>query len=167
MVRTIPKFVPVMFLLLAASCASTPKAENTAKTGYDPQANAVQVTVADTMPVRAAELVSPTGQVIAAPGIDTQRQAYSGGSSAVTPSIGLGLGGIFGGRHSAFGTSLGVGLGGGSPASDYPIEVISSAAIPVPDPAAYRQDWKNYRIRVQVGDPPTSRVVTIRAPAPG
>ena len=43
--------------------------------------------------------------------------------------------------------------------------MVSTAAIPLPDPNAYRTDWQQYRIRLGFGVPP-GQVETRDIPAP-
>jgi len=48
--------------------------------------------------------------------------------------------------------------------------IASSASIPLPDPVEYRQDWRNYRIRLSFGDAPDeveTREVDAPEPPPG
>lgn len=45
------------------------------------------------------------------------------------------------------------------------LATVSTAEIPLPDPAAYRRDWPQYRIRLTFGTPP-GEVETREIPAP-
>jgi hypothetical protein len=45
------------------------------------------------------------------------------------------------------------------------LAMVSRADLPLPDPVAYRRDWRNWRIRLTFGTPP-GEVSTIEIPAP-
>ena len=45
--------------------------------------------------------------------------------------------------------------------------MVSRAEIPLPDPVAYRRDWRDWRIRLTFGTPPSDVTTTeIAAPEP-
>ena len=46
------------------------------------------------------------------------------------------------------------------------LAIVSNATIQLPDPVAYRRDWRQYRIRLRFGDPPQVETREIAAPAP-
>ena len=45
------------------------------------------------------------------------------------------------------------------------LAIVSRADIPLPDPVAYRRDWRNWRIRLAFGTPP-GELQTLEIPAP-
>jgi hypothetical protein len=148
-------------LLIVSGCTSASPAGPQTRADFIPNSNVIQVVINDPRPVRSVQLISPNGEVIPANGINSQRTVYPGYSPS--PSVGLGIGGFSGGRSSAFGSGIGFGfpLGGGEPAA---VQSVTTAAIPVPDLAAYSQNWQGYRIEALIGDPPT--VLTLGAPPP-
>jgi hypothetical protein len=152
---------PSIALILAA-CAATPPPPpppGTAQalfTGPD----TIQVTASDYIPARTVTLIGPSGEVQAA-SIDT---ASSSGYAAAPSggSLGIGVGGGGGGTFGGIG--LGLPLGGTAPA--YPVTAISTALIRVPAEPPYAQVWRDSQIRIQFGDPPNVKYISIPAPPP-
>lgn len=155
------QWLPGVALILAA-CAgsgSAPPPPGTAQaffTGPD----TIQVTASDYVPARAVTLVGPHGEVPAV-SIDTTRDSgYAAAPSG--GSLGLGLGG--GSRGTFGGIGLGFPLGGAAPA--YPVTAVSTALIRVPADPPYAQVWRDSQIRIQFGDPPNVKYISIPAPPP-
>src|SRR6266851_2520214 len=72
-------------------------------------------------------------------------------------------------RGGGGGTFGGIGLGfpligGGAPA--YPATALSTALIRVPAEPPYAQVWRQSQIRIQFGDPPGVKYISIPAPPP-
>jgi hypothetical protein len=127
-------------------------------------ANQIEVTAVDRLALRAAELVAPDGHATPAATITAnpaptqvfsqEAQAYANpglgypagtiGSNALTPNV----------------------VGGAPETRSKLLAIVSTASIPLPDPAAYRRDWQGYRIRLRLGDPPEVQTREIAAPAP-
>jgi hypothetical protein len=45
-------------------------------------------------------------------------------------------------------------------------QIKSTALIRLTDPASYAKDWRLWRIRLQIGDPPHATIVELPAPEP-
>lgn len=152
---------PFIALILAACAESPPPPPppGTAQaffTGPD----TIQVTASDYVPARAVTLTGPSGEVQAV-SIDTARSSgYAAAPSG--GSLGIGLGGGGGGTFGGIG--LGLPLGGTAPA--YPVTAVSTALIRVPTEPPYAQVWRDSQIRVQFGDPPNVKYISIPAPPP-
>jgi hypothetical protein len=152
-------------LLVLAACSgdedrgiSNPVAARFAAEGGD----RIEVTVADPQPVETAELVAPDGAATAAYQIDRSKTVEEDGRAS--PSVGVG---VFGGSSGHIGTSVGIGIpifGNGAP--EDPV-IDSRALIRVPDMAAYRARWTEYRLRLHLGTTDTNRrIMEIPAPRP-
>ncbi len=69
-----------------------------------------------------------------------------------------------GGGGPSAGSALGFPLGGTAPA--YPVMAISTAPIRVPATPVYAEVWHDSQIRIQFGDPPNVKFISIPAPPP-
>jgi hypothetical protein len=122
----------------------------------------IEVTVADPQPVETAELVAPDGAATEAYQIDRSKTVEEDGRAS--PSVGVG---VFGGSSGHIGTSIGIGIpifGSGAP--EDPV-IDSRVLIRVPDMAAYRASWQDYRLRLHLGTTDTNRrIMEIPAPRP-
>jgi hypothetical protein len=168
--------IAVLLVLGLASCAEYGDAgqgPDTAVARFVPggEVTVVQVTVSDTRPVRAAELDGPDGKVVPAYSIESNPASVYG-RPAFRPSIGMGGGGGFGGGNSSFGGGLGFAMplngadvapGSVSLSSG---QIQSTALIRLPDPQDYRKTWRDWRVQIQLGDPPEVKFITFQAPAP-
>ncbi len=129
----------------------------------------LQVQVTDREPVTKAELASPDGRIFLAHQIDRERLTRQGGSYG-QPSMGVGVG-VGGGSGGDVGTGVGVGfgfpfvIGGGGDGYRAP-RVASTALIHVPDMAAYRAQWQQWKVRVYIGEGASQRVIEVAAPQP-
>lgn len=126
----------------------------------------IDVKASNRQPLASAELVDPTGRVLAsAPG---QLEPQMPAGYPFGPSVGVG---VFGGSGGSFGTGVGVGfpLSGYGTATVPPGEFVRSRAyVLVPDIAAYRQIWQQSLVRLKFGTAPGDLTVAdIPAPAPG
>lgn len=120
----------------------------------------ILVTVNDRRALRAAELVGPGGAVIAADSVDANRiAAYRQPLSRQSIGVGVGgtgvaqpLGGLgsFAAGSQTFGAS----------------QIYSTAEIRLPDPDSYARDWRLWRVRLRIGDPPDPTTLTLPAPQP-
>ena len=125
-------------------------------------ADTIAIDAIEHLPLRAAVLVAPDGSAIAATGIDVAdsprvatgqwtagdpwRNALSGGGSAPALMPNSGAGAALQGQQQLLAN-------------------VSTAEIALPDPVAYRRDWRRYRIRLTFGTPP-GEVETREIPAP-
>jgi len=120
----------------------------------------IRVTVNDRQALRAAELLGPSGTVIAAESVDVNqpteyqppfsRQPIDGGIGGVAA---LPLAGL---SNFAAAGSQTVSAG----------EIHSTALIRLVDPASYTRDWRLWRIRLRIGDPPHVNIVNLPSPQP-
>jgi hypothetical protein len=168
--------------LALTACADQGAAPNAAGQGPDTavarfvghdEVTVVQVTVSDYRPMRSAELLGPGGVVIRAYSIDTNR-AVAAEQPLFRPPLGAGGGFVagFGGGGGSFSTGLGIALplGGNyaAPGSQVAVsgQVQSTALIRLDDPQDYRRTWRDWKLRVQLGDPPNAGFVFLPAPQP-
>jgi hypothetical protein len=135
------------------------------------EVSVVQVTVSDRRAVRGVELAGPGGQVVPAYSIDTNFDVtYQ--EPFFRPSIGMGGGGTFGGGYSTYGSGVAVTvpLGQATPAPGSQTvrtgQIQSTALIRLPDPQDYGKTWPEWKVRIQLGDPPDVSFVTLAAPQP-
>jgi len=146
--------------------AGTP--ENPVVTSFsESETDTLIVQVTDRQPLIQAELASPDGQIFTAHQIDRERLSRGGGGYYYDqPTVGVGVGGSSGGNVGV-GTGIGIGfpLGGGSSAPRDP-RVESTAKIRVPDMAAYRGRWQQWKVRVTLGEGGSRRVIEVAAPPP-
>jgi hypothetical protein len=128
----------------------------------------IEVDAIDRLPLRKAELVAPDGRVtpasylnvVPSPGTTLDREF------ATSPYAGnaFGYGNI---------TANLVAPGGavGAPQQRVALlAMVSTASILLPDPVEYRRDWRDYRIRLDFGDPPgavETRELAAPEPPPG
>lgn len=142
-------------LLLAACEGAAPQAPADEIRAYFPAGGVVdtiEVDALERLPLRRAELVAPDGRTVPAASISA-RPAPTGYFSQQLPA-GPYAGGGFG--VPAIGTNpLSPAVVGAAPqTATRTLAILSSASISLPDPVAYRLDWRKYRIRLQFGAPP-------------
>ena len=115
-------------------------------------ADTIRVEAIERLPLRAAVLVSPDGTTIPAGNIDVAdsprfatgqwvagdpwRNALAGGGSAAALTM----------QQAQAGAAL--------QGQQQLLAAVSTAEIALPDPVAYRRDWRRYRIRLTFGTPP-------------
>jgi hypothetical protein len=170
---------PILILIsafLTVACSNQPATNTPAGTPANPvvtsfsesEKDTLDVQVTDRQPVTQAELTSPDGKVFIAHQIDRERLTRYGGSYGPTVGVGVGGGSWNGG---GFGVGTGVGFGfplGGGGSYDGPRDggVASTARIRVPDMAAYRAHWQQWKVRVTLGEGAAKRVIEVGAPPP-
>jgi hypothetical protein len=160
-------FAALLCLPLLAGCSSGSVAEGGAPNvlaRFPPNgaADIVQVTVTDRLPARSIELVGPGGMVQPAYAINSEtapRGDYGGG-----PSFGLGVGG--GSRGFSSGVGIGLPFGSIGSGSSSAGATVSNGYVRLPDRGFYLQTWRDWRVRVRLGDPPGDRVIEVEAPPP-
>jgi hypothetical protein len=126
----------------------------------------IEVDAVNRLPLRNAELVAPDGQATPASylNVNPSPSITSYEELPNDPYAGLGVG------NTAPGVSLPAVTGGAPQQRATLLAMISSASIPLPDPAEYRRNWRNYRIRLSFGDAPNgveTREVDAPALPPG
>jgi hypothetical protein len=131
----------------------------------------VKVQVTDPQPVTRVELAAPDGRIYLAQQIDREQLTRQGGGYYGQPTVGVGVGGGSGGCCWN-GSGVGVGLGFGFPlgdarqTDDYPVGVVSTALVHVPDMATYRAQWQQWKVRIYLGEGGNERIVEVAAPQP-
>jgi hypothetical protein len=169
--RVLPVLLPLVLLAACDGGAALPAAPadpgNQVRASF-PKGGLVDTIVIDAverLPLRAADLVSADGgttpasyiNVTAAPSVatgqlvagDPWQNALAGRGSAATLTVPN--------------AQAGAALAGEAQL----LATVSSADIPLPDPVAYRRDWRKYRIRLTFGTPPGEiETREIAAPAP-
>lgn len=165
-------------LLALAACSTAGggggagQAPDTAVARFVPggEVTVIEVTVSDRRPLRGADLLGPENVVIPAYSIDAQLATQAVGAAA--PGVmGLGVGAGFGGGHGEFGSGVGLAftLGGyGAPGTQLVStgQIQSTALIRLPRPENYRQTWRDWKVRLRIGDPPNVTFLTLAAPQP-
>jgi alkylation response protein AidB-like acyl-CoA dehydrogenase len=159
-----PRHMPVGLVLLLAGCSTGSPTGPPTHADYivSPAGAYLQVVINDPNPVQKVRLVSPAGDVTYATRINAGRSAYS--SFAGGPGVlGLSIGGFGFGHGGGGGGSLSLSgpAGGGEP--DF--HVITTASIPLTDINAYHENWRNYRIEVELGTQ-MPQFLTLTAPQP-
>lgn len=153
--RLLPLLVP-MALLAACADSDAPPPKGPAPqlhAAFLPHgiADTIVVEAVERLPLRAAELVAPDGTTTPASDVGV----------AAAPSVATGqwvagnpwLDALSGGPPAAVATAN----GNPQPAlrgTEQLLATVSTADLPLPDPAAYRRDWAHYRIRLSFGTPP-------------
>ena len=115
-------------------------------------ADTIAVEAVDRLALRAADLVAPSGTVVAAGTIDVAASPRfaTGQSVAGDPWRGALLGG-----GSAAVLAMPDGYAGAALYSQQQLlATVSIAEIALPDPVAYRRDWARYRLRLTFGTAP-------------
>jgi hypothetical protein len=173
---------PILILIsafLMAGCANNHGAAAQRGTPANPvvtsfsesEQDTVKVQVTDPQPVTRVELAAPDGRILLAHQMDRERLIRQGGSYYGQPTVGFGVGGGSGGCCWS-GSGVGVGLGFGFPlgdarqTDDRPAGVISTALVRVPDMAAYRAQWQQWKVRIYLGEGANERMVEVAAPPP-
>lgn len=162
-----PKFaIPLIAIFLSlAACTSGGQSSSAVLTpisANDP--SRIDLTVRDSLPVADARLIDPQGNVTTATRIDRDRINYRRGGG-VEPGMGVG---VAGGSNS--GVSTGVGLGvtiplfSGGDTDDSFTE--SRASFRIPDMAAYRKSWQQWKVQVDLDNGSSHRSLELAAPAP-
>ncbi|MDY0881871.1 hypothetical protein ACFPL7_19990 [Dongia soli] len=161
-----PKFaIPLIAIFLSlAACTSGGQSSSVVSPISANDPSRIDLTVRDPLPVADARLVDPQGNATTAVRIDRNRVNYRRGSG-VQPGIGAGAAG-----GSSSGVTAGVGLGvtiplfsGGD--SDNTVTE-SRASFRIPDLAAYRKTWQQWKIQVDLSDGSSERSMELQAPAP-
>lgn len=164
----------LLLLLTLAGCAGDPAARDVLaagppaataqlRVGFGGLVDTIEVAAIERLPLRAAALVGPDGGATAARTIDTRDnpRLATGQWAASNPWQDP----VTGNNALAALTLRNPQAGAALRSQEQLLAVASTAEIVLPDPAAYRRDWQNYRIRLTFGAPP-GEVETRDIPAP-
>ncbi len=128
----------------------------------------IAIDAIDRLPLRAAELVAPDGATTPAGNIDV--------TASPTFATGQWVAGdpwrnaLAGGGSAAALTMPNAQAGAALQGQQQLLATVSTAEIALPDPVAYRRDWRKYRIRLTFGTPPgeiETREIAAPEPPPG
>lgn len=155
-------------LLLLTACGSgglPPLPADQVSASFPPHglANVIVLDALTRLPLRRAELVAPDGKTIASGPIEVSPVP---GAISYQNLAGHPYGGNFAGIGQPE-VVLPTAAGAAPQTESRLLEMHATAAIALPDPVAYRRDWRDYRIRLVFGTPPApveSR--TLPAPPP-
>lgn len=124
----------------------------------------IEVTIRDPLPAARVFLIDPSGQQVAAHDIQRDRRVYQS-DGGPRPSVGVGVGGGSSGHVSS-----GIGIGfpifssGGSNQTSSVID--STAKVRISNPTLYRTTWQSWKLRVELDDGVTKRVIETLPPKP-
>jgi len=157
----------ILTIVLLAACADdglSPLASDQVRVRFPAGSvvDVIEVDAVNRLPLRKAELVSPASYLNVNP--SPSITSYQGMPNGPYAGDALGVGNI------APGMPLPAVTGGAPQQRATFLVIVSSASIPLPDPVEYRQDWRNYRIRLSFGDAPDeveTREVDAPEPPPG
>jgi len=146
-IRTAHRWASLALLLLMAACAAPPVPADLAPRFGEVKAhfikgqdvNVIEVRALDAVAIRGAVLIMPGGARVPAEQINADRSP----SLPQGPINGIGL-------NTTDTTLVG--------------QVASAALIRLPDPPAYREQWKQAVIDVTLGDGPSRRTERLAAP---
>ena len=167
--RVLPLLLP---LLLIAGCdsgdAPLPNGPSEQVRARFPQGGVIDtiaVDAIDRLPLRAADLVAADGKTTSASNIAV--------TASPTFATGQWVAGdpwqsaLAGGGPSAALAMPNAQAGAALQGREQLLATVSAAEIALPDPVAYRRDWRKYRIRLTFGTPPgESETRVIAAPEP-
>ena len=115
-------------------------------------ADTIVVEALESLPLRAAQLVAPNGAITAASNIDVDAAPrfatgqWAAGDPWRTSLTSNGGPSVLTLQHGEAGAAL--------RSREEVLATVSTADIPLPDPVAYRRDWRHYRVRLSFGTPP-------------
>jgi hypothetical protein len=124
----------------------------------------IEVSVRDPLPAARVFLIDPNGQQVAAYDIQRDRRIYQS-DGGPRPSMGVGVGGGSSGHVS---TGIGIGFpifssGGASQTSSV---IDSTAKVRISNPTLYQTTWQSWKLRVELDDGVTKRVIETLPPKP-
>ncbi|MGD9614121.1 MAG: hypothetical protein AB7H90_07640 [Alphaproteobacteria bacterium] len=140
---------------------ATPRAQ--LRVGFGGLVDTIEVSAIERLPLREAALIAPDGTVVPAsyvnvaanPRLATGQWSLSHRwDDPATPDNALAALAL---PNAQAGAAL--------RSRQQLLAMVSRADIPLPDPVAYRRDWRDWRIRLTFGTPP-GEVVTTEIPAP-
>lgn len=145
-----------------SSSANVPYGTNAVFLKDDP--TVIEVSVRDVLPAARVFLIDPTGVQTAAFDIQRDKQIYRS-DAGPRPNVGVG---VFGGSSGHIGTGIGIGFpifSSGQPNHTSAV-VDSRAKVRIPNAVLYRETWQRWKLRVELDDGRTNRVLEMVPPKP-
>ena len=124
----------------------------------------IEVSVRDPLPAARVFLIDPTGAETAAFDIQRDRRIYRS-DSGPRPSIGVGVGGGSSG-HVSTGIGIGFPIFSDSGPTQTSAVIDSTAKLRIPNPVLYRETWQSWKLRVELDDGVSKRVLETLPPKP-
>lgn len=142
---------------------ATPRAQ--LRVGFGGLVDTVEVSAVEYLPLRAAALVAPDGTIVPATyvAVGDNPRLQTGQWSLAQRWDDLGT------QDNALAALAlpGAQAGAALYSNRQLLAMVSRADIPLPDPVAYRRDWRDWRIRLTFGTPPAElETLVIAAPEP-
>jgi hypothetical protein len=163
--------IPALAALLLAGCwgasAPPPPRQSVISRFVTGSPDQITATITDPLPVKTALLKMPDGRTVAAQQIDKERNVYNErGGYYGGPGFGVGVaGGSNGGVSSGIGFGIPLGGGGYGGTRSHSMTT-STVKFKVPDMAAYRRDWQQWVLHVELDDGANRRTIETLPPAP-
>lgn len=124
----------------------------------------IEVSVRDPLPAARVFLIDPTGAETAAFDIQRDKRIYQS-DSGPRPSIGVGVGGGSSG-HVSTGIGIGFPIFSDSGPSQTSAVIDSTAKVRISNPVLYRETWQSWKLRVELDDGVSKRVLETLPPKP-
>jgi hypothetical protein len=124
----------------------------------------IEVSVRDPLPVARVFLIDPAGQQVAAYDIQRDKRIYQS-DGGPQPSIGVGVGGGSSG-HVSTGIGIGFPLFSSGGAGQTSAVIDSLAKVRIGNPVLYRSTWQSWKLRIELDDGVTRRVMETLPPKP-
>jgi hypothetical protein len=169
--RPFRSLIPAFIALLLAGCwggSEPPPAPRESVNSHFVlgSTDQIQATIVDVLPVKAAMLKLPNGQQVAAQQIDKEHNVYNE-NTGYGPNFGVG---VAGGSNGVVSSGVGLGFplfgGGGYSGSRTHSMTTSTVRFKVPDMAAYRRDWQQWVLHIDLDDGANRRSIETLPPAP-
>lgn len=158
-------------LILLAACAGsgpTPLPSDAVRVSFPAHgiADQIEIEAVGRLPLRQAALIAPDGKATAANAIEAHPSDTLTASQSVAnrPYAGT-LTGPAGAQPS-----VPLPAGAAPQSQTRLLAMVSTASIALPDPVAYRNNWRRYRIELRFGSPPgpiESKTLPAPKPPPG
>ena len=124
----------------------------------------IEVSVRDPLPAARVFLIDPTGAQTAAFDIQRDRRIYRS-DGGPQPSIGVGVGGGSSG-HVSTGIGIGFPIFSDSGPTQTSAVIDSTAKVRISNPVLYRETWQSWKLRVELDDGVSKRVLETLPPKP-
>jgi hypothetical protein len=166
--RRLAAILPLLMLVAGCEGADSgpaPVASTSIRASFMPHGlvDVIQIDTVDPLALRTAELIAPDGSTTPSDSIDVSRSPrYSAGGYVANDAF---RGGVGGSAIPGLLTPPSPLTASTLRAEGEILTTVSHASIPLPDPVAYRRDWRRYRVRLAFGFR-ANEVETREIPAP-